>query len=806
MARHFLNDADVRPLVQDLVAVVLREGSVNSAQASLMATLAPDKSEGWLYPNRLHSLLSAQPSRAVNTETLDVLRLALSRLPEEVRDLDEALAASGQLRTDAQVAWEGASTEAIASLDAGARLQAASARLNLPPAVTQRLLQDDVALTPVPMSSGPHLADVATSSTTGPDWSFQDTAHARCVAALRERPGRKVGLVIPTGGGKTRVAIRIALSMLVASEQDDSIVLWVTHRTQLKAQARQELLRAITEGTPELPDHATRLLSDRMQFCMVGALPELLEEHKARTALVIVDEAHHAAAASYQPLFEYKPLSGLFLTATPNRTDLLPIGIDEIAYTITPRELFNRGAIVEPVFETLDLFDFDWDDGIQVADLADFLLSRAEEDFVKTLVAVTAIAHAQQLHQALEEAVQVGGENGILEVDDVGYVHGGGSSTGQTAEVFLEDFAGRARGIVVATAQLLGEGFDDPSINAVVVAYATNSMVQLMQVAGRALRYAPGKRSAHIVQVRESKLAYHYEQRWLYQDISDELHPRLDDRDYVSKDDLVAQAEKLLGTVNANKQNRAAVLATLDEVEAGEAVSILLSGLPFSGSVANFATDAGWHAVPVSNANRELFLRVFNEFSSREAEVNDPQDFLRNFVAPNTAPGSTWKLYIDMLHAMQYAHRELTNVPYVGAAARSYDPAVGTTWLRYVSFHYRPLLPEQLQAFLVDATNRDAVTADYLADPRSWTMAVKVQLPLAGSLVYLLSRAQAEWFTAERNRVRISLQAAEHQTFGLVADWRNSLQSVPIPLPIVERFESYLRAEGLASLSLSLVC
>ncbi len=538
---------------------------------------------------------------------------------------------------------------------------------------------------------------------------------------------------------------------------------------------------------------------------MVGALPELLEEHKARTALVIVDEAHHAAAASYQPLFDYKPLRGLFLTATPNRTDLLPIGIDEIAYTITPRELFNRGAIVEPEFERLDLFDFDWDDGIQVADLADFLLSRAEDDFVKTLVAVTAIAHAQQLHQALEEAVQVGGENGILEVDDVGYVHGGGSSTGQTAEVFLEDFAGRARGIVVATAQLLGEGFDDPSINAVVVAYATNSMVQLMQVAGRALRYAPGKRSAHIVQVRESKLAYHYEQRWLYQDISDELHPRLDDRDYVSMDDLVAQVGKLLGTANANKQNHAAVLATLDGVEAGEAVSILLSGLPFSGSVANFATDAGWHAVPVTHANRELFLRVFNEFSSREAEVNDPQDFLRNFVAPNTAPGSTWKLFIDMLHAMQYAHRELTNVPYVGAASRSYDPAVGTTWLRYVSFHYRPLLPEQLQAFLVDATNRDAITADYLADPQSWTMAVKVQLPLAGSLVYLLSKTQAEWFVAERNRVRISLQAAEHQTFGLIVDWRNSLQSVPIPLPIVERFESYLRAEGLTSLSLPLV-
>jgi superfamily II DNA or RNA helicase len=804
MSRHFLDDADVQPLVDELIAVVLDEGSVNGAQTRLMATLAADKSEGWLYPNRLHSLLSAQPARAVNTDTLDVLRLALSRLPERARDLDKALAAAGQLRTDAQLAWEG-STDALNPLDAGARLQAASASLNLPPAVTQRFLQDVFAPVSAPTSSGSHPADLATTPTSGPDWSFQDTAHARCVMALQETPDRKIGLVIPTGGGKTRIAIRVALSMLVASEQDDSIVLWVTHRTQLKAQARQELLRAITEGTPELPDHAARLLSDRMQFCMVGALAELLEEYKTRIALVIVDEAHHAAAASYRPLFDYKPLRGLFLTATPNRTDLLPIGIDEIACTVTPRELFDRGAIIEPEFETLDLYDFDWDDGIQVADLADFLLNRAEDDFVKTLVAVTTIAHAQQLHEALEAAVEQGGGSGILDVEDVGYVHGSGSSTGQTTEVFLDDFASRARGIVVATAQLLGEGFDDPSINTVVVAYPTGSMVQLMQVAGRALRYSPGKRSAHIVQLRESKLAYHYEQGWLYQDISDELHPRLDDRDYASPDDLLAQVEELLDAANANAQNRAAVIAALDGVQGGEAVSILLSGLPFSGPVASFADDAGWHAVPVTRANRGLFLRVFNEFSSREAEVNDPQDFLRNFVAPNAAPGSTWKLFIDMLHAMQYAHHELTNVSYVGAASRSYDPAVGTSWLRYVSFHYRPQLPERLQAFLVDATNREAVIADYLADRRNWAVAVKVQLPLAGSLVHLLDKAQAEWFVAQRDRVRTSLQASERQTFGLVADWRGSLQAVPIPLSIVERFEAYLRAEGLASLSLSLV-
>ena len=257
-------------------------------------------------------------------------------------------------------------------------------------------------------------------------------------------------------------------------------------------------------------------------------------------------------------------------------------------------------------------------------------------------------------------------------------------------------------------------------------------------------------------------------------------------------------------TANVKPQDITVVRFALERVVEGDGFSLLLTGLPYSGPPDNFETDAAWHAIPVSQANRELFLRLFNDFSSRKTEVNDFDDFLRNYVSPETAPSSAWKQFKDMLWGMRYAHFELSEREYDAALARPYDPALGTTWLRYISFQHRPLLPASLAAFLDDATNREEVVRDYLASPDAWRLAAKVRLPLAGSRVYLLDETQATWLLNERERVRSQLQAAERQSFSPVTDWRQELQSVPIPLLIVDRFDSYLRADDLTDLTLAL--
>ena len=54
-----------------------------------------------------------------------------------------------------------------------------------------------------------------------------------------------MGLIVPTGGGKTRIANNIALKWLKANDLNE--VCWVTHRVLLEDQAEEtflELMRA----------------------------------------------------------------------------------------------------------------------------------------------------------------------------------------------------------------------------------------------------------------------------------------------------------------------------------------------------------------------------------------------------------------------------------------------------------------------------------------------------------------------------------------------------------------------------------
>src|SRR5262249_23276801 len=84
---------------------------------------------------------------------------------------------------------------------------------------------------------------------------------------------------------------------------------------------------------------------------------------------------------------------------------------------------------------------------------------------------------------------------------------------GLDTQEFLDLFRGKNRAILVS-AQMLLEGFDDPVINAVVIAYPSSSLIRLMQAAGRCVRYAPGKTDAFVIQAQNIDLGYYYDEGW----------------------------------------------------------------------------------------------------------------------------------------------------------------------------------------------------------------------------------------------------------------------------------------------------
>lgn len=771
MARHYPSEARVQRVVAHLVERFLELGSVNALADALSAVADGSR----VYPNRVHGLLSADSTRSINTATLEAIESALNRLGEP--------AGSGaELRAQIQQAL---AAEAASTPDMVEAVHRVADQLDVPLAVMHALADVAPAAPGAAQAAGPK----------APDWSWQDDAVKRSLAALRKGPNRKVGLIVPTGGGKTKISLRIILRWLAESERDDSVVLWVTHRTRLKTQARRGLQQLLAE-TESIPETAVGLYSDRVRFTMLSDVRAAIIEYGERIALVVVDEAHHAAAPSYEPLFTQLVVPGLFLTATPNRADELPIGIDEIAYTITYRDLFERGCVIEPLFDPpLDLFGLDWTSTAGLGELADYLLERAEQDFKKTLVAVSMRDRAELLYEAIAELLDERPHH-PLGADDVAFVHGDGASGPGTPNDFLDEFAARPRGILLATSQLVGEGFDDPLLDSVVITYPSSSISHLMQVAGRALRYSPLKTTAHLVQVRESALAYHFEQRWLYQDISDALRPDLIDLRYSSLEDLRARLSALLDTHNVSEATRARIERELEGVLIGDEVRLMLTGIPFFAAAHDFEEQASWGAILVPPSEHQRFLHIFNNVSLRSDDLKEQAPFLGGHVAPDQRSGSLWKSYVDLIAAMEYSRRELQRIPYAAQAARGYKENLGSTWLRYVTLSFVPVIPVELEHFLADAVNRDSVIAQFLDTPETWAAAAKVELPLTASLAYLLTEAEASWVLAERGVLIGQLRDhAAEDGFEAIAAWRSALPAAPLPLRLVDHVAQILRPD-----------
>lgn len=808
MARFSIGHSRLRQLIeQRIIPLFFKTVSVNGLCELLNNALAASGSAEIIYPNRIHTLLSDDHSRALNESTVALIERASDSIGSDGDQVEPTSTATfNQLSAPILTRWQ-------ASHRSEASLVEISAELSIPPAVVRYVLRcagqvgsgfdrsgdaSDRLIDQTPTQTR------SRSTRPSPDWGFQDIAVRRILNSLTFRGGKKVGLILPTGGGKTRIALRVALTILACENSSPGKVVWVTHRLNLRNQARRELLKMLSEGIPDIPDNAARLLADRVEFIMLSELSDRLRSPNEPPLLLIVDEAHHAAALSYEAIFETSyHLSSLFLTATPNRTDDLPIGIDEIAYTTTYKELSERGVIILPEFEDVQVENFDWSEA-SVRDLADLVISRAASEYVKTLVLAPRIDRVEEFYNALTERLAEEA-NHPLSSDDIGFVHSKGNSRNSNTEDFLAYFAEKPRGVIVS-AQLLLEGFDDPAINAVVITYPSSSMIVLMQAAGRCVRYHPGKTSSYVLQARNDALAYHFDQRWLYQEISDYLRPQLFDYDYSDLSDLQDRFREVLERHHVIPTVRQRILSELEGLTPGEHCRLLLSGLPYYGPQGAFDDSAPWTAILERPRSSNTFRTIFNNFCALRANVSDPVDFLERYGSPfgirkDFSVEGDWRLYTDMLTAMYFARKEVyeDGSRSTMGEGRPYKQHGSTTWLKYFTFTYRPTVPLEFGAFLEDCFNSDLLISVYLNSPGVYPLCVKLPLPLQGCEGHLLDNAQAQFFLALVESARLALkQAPPAEQFSLLAAHLMRIGNVNQPLSLLTRIDRFLSEEGFA--------
>lgn len=343
----------------------------------------------------------------------------------------------------------------------------------------------------------------------------------------RDRHDRHRNLVVAaTGTGKTVVAALDYRQLVQRAGGDDLSLLFVAHREEILRQSLATYRAVLRDGTFGEIHGGGRIAAGHHVFAMVQSLGAERLEQIAPTAfdVVVVDEFHHAAAATYDRLLEHlEPRELLGLTATPERLDGQDVTAwfdHRIAVELRLWEAIDQGFLVPfqyfGVADGTDLSHVTWRRGGYVAEELSNLLSNDDLRVAKLLEAVQRIVldpgamralgfcvskdHARYMARKFTEA---GLPSVALTGDD---------PPAERARRLKALQAGRLR--CVFSVEVLGEGVDVPDVDCLLLLRPTSSSTVFTQQLGRGLRRASGKSHLTVIDlIGQHRREFRFEDR-----------------------------------------------------------------------------------------------------------------------------------------------------------------------------------------------------------------------------------------------------------------------------------------------------
>jgi superfamily II DNA or RNA helicase len=308
---------------------------------------------------------------------------------------------------------------------------------------------------------------------------------------------RRVLMQLPTGGGKTH----IATAMMQGAAAQGRRVLFVVHRKELVEQTARTLDRAGVEhgfcaaGFPADYRKAVTLATVQTLAARLDKIPE--------PDLIVLDEAHHAAAATWRRALAAWPTAWLVgLSATPQRLD--GRALDGIFRVIVPgpsvSELIEADFLAPyriwshpaPDVSHVALRGADYDPRGLAEELdRPRLLGDAVEHYLRICPNAQAVAFCINVRHALNLRDAFCARGVIAEELD-------GSADPTTRRDIVAAFR-RGDIRVLTSVDLFGEGFDLPELTASILMRPTRSLGLYLQQVGRCLRTADGKTHAIIL-------------------------------------------------------------------------------------------------------------------------------------------------------------------------------------------------------------------------------------------------------------------------------------------------------------------
>ncbi|MBA5724661.1 DEAD/DEAH box helicase, partial [Candidatus Liberibacter sp.] len=272
----------------------------------------------------------------------------------------------------------------------------------------------------------------------------------------------------------------------------------IAHRDELTNQNESKFNLVNPNVKTSVFNSSVKNWNSQVCFGMVQTLARNIQKMPTMDMLVI-DEAHHANATSYQTIVKYakkkNPHCMIFgMTATPNRGDGngLKDVFTNIADQITVKELIYSGHLVRPVPFIMDVgikkelatvrkvgSDFDMDHVEKIMNtrpINNAVIKHWKEKAGdrKTVIFCSQLDHASNVTEAFQEA-------GI----SAGMVSG--SMSKNERQNVLSDFENNKIQVIVNVA-VLTEGWDYPPVNCVVLLRPCSQRSIMTQMIGRGLR------------------------------------------------------------------------------------------------------------------------------------------------------------------------------------------------------------------------------------------------------------------------------------------------------------------------------
>ena len=305
---------------------------------------------------------------------------------------------------------------------------------------------------------------------------------------------KKTLLVLPTGCGKTVVFCRVAEDQVRQGGRG----LILAHRGELLDQAADKLRKFTGLGCAvEKAEEHSRQSWYRMT---VGSVQTLMRESRLSEFprdwfnFIIIDEAHHCLADSYQRILEhFADARVLGVTATPDRGDMRNLGsvFESLAYEYTLPKAIREGYLCPIKAQTIPLRLDLSSVGVQSGDFKAGDLGTALDPYLQQIADEMAQVCRERKTVVFLPLVKTSQKfRDILNAKGFRAAEVNGNSEDR-AEILRDFEAGKYN--VLCNSMLLTEGWDCPSVDCIVVLRPTKIRSLYAQMVGRGTRLHPGK-------------------------------------------------------------------------------------------------------------------------------------------------------------------------------------------------------------------------------------------------------------------------------------------------------------------------